>query len=243
MNDGKNKGYHSNISSGKLRDFAERSKSRCSRAGQSLHPIVIQKSRGPVCESWWGRAWCENLDRYADFANRLPRGKQYLRAQAVINLTVEPNHVMALVQGGRRYPYDVDIEFDPLPASISEELAAHCARHIDSVEQLLQGEFPDDLRAVLLRPGGLFPSPDQIHFDCSCPDWAVLCKHVAAALYGIGVIFDIDPMAFFTLRDLEIDDFVHRAVSDRVEKMLSHAKAKSARIIPARDIKSLFGNL
>ena len=89
--------------------------------------------------------------------------------------------------------------------------------------------------------GGLFPEPREISFDCSCPDWALMCKHVAAVLYGIGVRFDENPLLFFTLRGLDVERFVTVTLESRVEKMVKHAEVKSERVIEDADLTKLFG--
>ena len=81
----------------------------------------------------------------------------------------------------------------------------------------------------------------KIHFGCSCPDWAVMCKHVAAALYGVGVRLDEDPLLFFELRGIDFNRFIDAAVASRVEAMLKNAKVSSSRIIKNQDISELFG--
>ena len=112
---------------------------------------------------------------------------------------------------------------------------------IDTMDSLLNGNFPEELKELFLQDGALFSKPEEIKFSCSCPDWAYLCKHVAAVLYGIGVKFDQDPLFFFKLRDLNIDDFIRKEVDNRITKMLKNANKKSKRILSDKSIEGLFG--
>jgi uncharacterized Zn finger protein len=95
---------------------------------------------------------------------------------------------------------------------------------------------------VFMRQGtGLFPAPKEISLECSCPDWATMCKHVAAALYGVGARLDEDPMLFFTLRGVDTSELINRTVSSKAESLLEKASKKSARIIADADLSSVFG--
>ncbi|MGX8703621.1 MAG: hypothetical protein ACSW8H_04135, partial [bacterium] len=118
-----------------------------------------------------------------------------------------------------------------------------CNRRIESIETLVSGEFPEELKDIFTQEGGLFPTPREISFNCSCPDWAMMCKHVAAAMYGIGIRFDENPFFFFNLRGIDIDRFIDTALENRVESMLAHADCQSSRIIQDADITDLFGVL
>ena len=211
------------------------------KKGKTLEPVVSNTTRGPVCTSWWGLAWCQNLEQYADFANRLDRGKRYLRVGAVIDLKIDCGKVDALVVGSEPRPYEIHIEFAPLDKSKCSKIISACKNQIDTMESLVSGQFPDDLKEMFLQKEALFPSPEEITFKCSCPDWAYMCKHVAAVLYGIGVKFDQDPLFFFKLRDLNIEDFIHKEVDDRISKMLKNANKKSKRILSDKTIECLFG--
>jgi uncharacterized Zn finger protein len=115
---------------------------------------------------------------------------------------------------------------------------------LDSMQSLLSGEFPSDLKEVFLAKGtGLFPSPSEIEFSCSCPDWASMCKHVAAALYGAAVRLDDQPELFFLLRGIQISNFVGEVVQHETKKLLESAQAKSERVLAADEeqLTELFG--
>ena len=199
-----------------LKENAKNTRKKAAAKGQTLHPIVI-KSR-QIANSWWGKAWCQNLERYADFDTRLPRGRRYVRTGAVIDLQIKKGKIQARVQGTRKTPYKVE-------------------------DQLVNGDFPKELKDVFLEDGGLFPEPREISFSCSCPDWAVMCKHVAASLYGVGARLDEEPLLFFSLRGVDTNKFVDVVISSRVESMLANVDKPSDRIIRDTRLEDLFGVL
>ena len=168
----------------KLKENAKNTRKKVAAKGKTLHPVVI-KSR-QIANSWWGKAWCQNLERYADFDTRLSRGQRYVRSGAVVDLQIQTGKILARVQGTRKTPYKVEIRISPLSQQRCDEIMEHCSTRVDSLENLLAGRFPEELKDVFLGTGGLFPTPREISFSCSCPDWAMMCKHVAAALYGVG---------------------------------------------------------
>ncbi|MCC6868058.1 MAG: SWIM zinc finger family protein, partial [Burkholderiales bacterium] len=167
------------------------------KAGKALSPIA--PSRGAIARTFWGKAWCDNLERYSDFSNRLPRGRTYLRSGSVIDLAIDAGEVRAQVVGSRLYRVEVHV------AAVGEKpwkaIAADCAGSIDSMIELLRGTFSNAVMQRLCRQGdGMFPAPKEIEFTCSCPDWASMCKHVAAVLYGVGARLDQQPELLFRLR-------------------------------------------
>lgn len=119
-------------------------------------------------------------------------------------------------------------------------MSALCSRQLDSLEELVKGKFPEALETLLTEEGALFPSLKEISFDCSCPDWARMCKHVAAVMYGIGVRLDENPFYFFILRGIDPEALLKRTVEDHVEKLLAHRDVKNDRIIDDEDMEKLF---
>ena len=198
-------------------------------------------TRRQICTSWWGKAWCENLERYADFESRLDRGKRYVKNGTVLDLKIKKGRVEAKVQGTRKTPYKVEIRISPLSEEKCGEIIEQCGRRIENMESLIKGEFPLDLKELFLAKDGLFPKPKEISFNCSCPDWALMCKHVAAAMYGIGVRLDENPFYFFELRGIDADKFIGVALESKVESMLANADRDSERIIRDADLTGLFG--
>ena len=147
------------------------------------------------------------------------------------------------MQGSRKVPYKVDIRISPLSEEKCQEIIARCGRKIQTIDKLINGEFPDELRDLFTGENGLFPSPREISFNCTCPDWALMCKHVAAAMYGIGVRFDENPFYFFHLRGIDVDRFIDVALENKVESMLRNAEQPSERILRETDLTGLFGVL
>lgn len=171
------------------------------KAGRDAAPVVARRRR-EIAETFWGKAWCDNLERYGDFANRLPRGRTYVRNGSVMDLDITAGEVTALVAGSELYT--VTIELRRLAAARWRGVIKACTGRIGSLIGLLRGELSKDVLETLVHPGtGLFPTPDEIEMRCSCPDFATMCKHVAATLYGVGVRLDARPELFFTLRQVD----------------------------------------
>ena len=208
-----------------LKENAKNTRKKAAAKGQTLHPIVI-KSR-QIANSWWGKAWCQNLERYADFDTRLPRGRRYVRTGAVIDLQIKKGKIQARVQGTRKTPYKVEIRISPLSERRIEEITGKCETRVETLDQLVNGDF----------------EPREISFSCSCPDWAVMCKHVAASLYGVGARLDEEPLLFFSLRGVDTNKFVDVVISSRVESMLANVDKPSDRIIRDTRLEDLFGVL
>lgn len=195
---------------------------RLRKKGKALDPVTVEGRR--LAESWWGAHWNENLERYADFEYRLERGRSYVRNGMVLDLKMEPGLIRAKVAGSRSSPYDVTVKIKALPAATWKSLVAEASGRIESVADLLAGGFPEDLKDLFFAEvGGLFPKPKEIGFDCTCPDWASMCKHVAATLYGVGVRLDSRPALFFSLRGVDIDDIVGEAAQAAASDLLGKA--------------------
>lgn len=209
--------------------------------GKQLCPVIL--TGRTIAKSWWGKAWCENLERYADFETRLSRGQRYVRSGAVVDLQLQKGKILARVQGSRKTPYKVDIHISPLSEERCEQIMDRCSNKVDTLENLLSGTFPESMKDVFLGEGGLFPTPREISFNCSCPDWAVMCKHVAAVLYGVGARLDEDPTLFFSLRGIDTGRFVDVVIANRIETMLSNVNKPSSRIIQDAKLIELFGVL
>ena len=204
-------------------------------------PILVDpNSRKSLCKSWWGKFWCKNLERYADYENRIERGRKYLRNGAVIDLKIKGSDISANVLGGGWKPYKVKIKIDALPEKQRLLIEKQASGKLQDLESLINGNFPKDLEDLFFQKSGLFPSPAEIHFDCTCPDWADMCKHVAAALYGVGVRLDSNPLYFFQMRGINIDMFVDKVINGKVQNMLANANVDSPRIIKNADLLQIF---
>ncbi len=223
-----------------LRRKADASVKSAKQKGQELEPVLPRPGR-KLCENWWGEAWCENLERYADYASRLDRGRRYVKTGTVIDLKINGGRVMARVQGTRRAPYKVEIRISPLSEEKCQRIIEKCGRKIENLGSLIAGEFPDDLKDLFTGDDGLFPTPREISFSCSCPDWALMCKHVAAVMYGIGIRLDENPFYFFKLRGIDVDRFIDVTLENKVESMLSNVDCDSPRIMKNCDLNALFG--
>lgn len=226
-------------STDKIRKNAADTARKEKKKGKSLSPVII--AGRTIAKEWWGKAWCENLERYADYETRLERGKRYVRTGAVIDLQIKKGKINARVQGRRKTPYKVEIRISPLSEERCQNMIALCGNKIQNLEALIEGNFPEELREAFLQQGGLFPEPKEISFSCSCPDWALMCKHVAAVLYGVGARFDENPLLFFELRGLDVVRLIDVTLADRVEKMLENADQPSERIIQQEDYLKIFG--
>ncbi|MDD3169064.1 MAG: hypothetical protein PHC91_06325 [Eubacteriales bacterium] len=229
-------------SQAELRRRAEQSKSRSAGSGKVMDPVMITGRQ--IAGSWWGQAWCANLEKYADYRNRVGRGKNYVRAGAVIDLKLEGGIITAKVQGSKKTPYKVEVKIDPIPEARYQAALKSLSSRIENIEALVNGNFPLEMKSLFTGPkSSLFPSPREIHFTCSCPDWASMCKHVAAVLYGIGNRLDHDPLLFFTIRGIEVSDFIQWSVEEKLGAMLKNADRESPRIIEDQSLKDLFGVL
>ena len=210
---------------------------RLRKKGADASPVVVDERRRAIAHTFWGQSWCRNLEAYSDFANRLPRGRTYVRTRRVVHLEIAPGKVEALVRGSSLYK--VKVRVAAVPKLRWNALSADCSGEIDSLVELLQGRFSQRTMERICRQGeGLFPTPAEIHFSCSCPDWATMCKHVAAVLYGIGVRLDERPELLFALRRVDQKDLITRAGGGP-----SHAKGgpPTGRLLEGADLSALFG--
>jgi uncharacterized Zn finger protein len=205
-----------------------------------VQPVIIDGTK--IAKSWWGKSWCANLERYADYANRIGRGRSYVRYGAVLDLKINSGKVTALVQGSSRKPYQISVNIAPIKPAVWRSIQESCSGKINTLSALIEGKFPKEMAEIFtLKGSGLFPSPAEIDFDCSCPDWASMCKHVAAVLYGIGARLDHDPALFFTLRQVDINELISQAVVIQSEIMLKKAGKKTKRVIEDADVSAVFG--
>jgi uncharacterized Zn finger protein len=214
---------------------AEKAAAKLDKAGAAREPIAI--SGNAIARTFWARSWCVNLERYSDCYNRLDRGRSYLRGGAVIDLQITRGSVKAAVMGSRLYTVAVKIGTVPTPRW--DLLCRRCMGHIDSVVELLQGRFSKAvMEHICGEEAGLFPAPGDISFDCSCPDSALMCKHIAAVLYGIGARLDTRPELLFTLRGVDGNDLIAAAG----EGVTTPAAGRgTARRLEAADLSALFG--
>ncbi len=175
------------------------------KQGKKVQPVEITGNL--IARSFWGKRWCKHMESFSDYRNRLPRGRSYARHGAVCDLAIRAGRVDALVFGTR--PYHVAIRIQKLKPAVWKSIKARCTGQIGSVIELLQGRLSDQVMAVVTdRSRGLFPTPRQIEFDCDCPDWAGMCKHVASVLYGVGNRLDDSPELLFLLRKVDESELI-----------------------------------
>ncbi len=184
----------------KRREKAAREVARLKKKGMQIEPVVISGRK--IARTFWGEAWCQHLESFSDYENRLPRGRTYVRNGSVCHLAIKKGRVEAIVSGSELY--HIDIRIAPLAASKWNRVRKQCAGQIGSMLELLQGRFSDKVMAIVTdRDNGLFPKPGEIKLACDCPDWADMCKHIAAVLYGVGARLDEHPELLFLLRDVD----------------------------------------
>jgi len=227
--------YGDYVSVAEKRRRAEAEIAKLRKKGRTMAPVKLEGRK--IATTFWGQSWCTNLERYSDFASRLPRGRSYVRNGLVIDLQIAKGKVTAMVRGSDLY--DVEITIAPVTAKRWKNICRECSGTIDSLVELLQGRLAKGVMDRVCREGdGLFPQPSEIKLSCSCPDWADMCKHVAGALYGIGARLDTAPRLLFELRGVDETELV--AGADQGVGRLNSAPA-SANVLADDDVAALFG--
>jgi uncharacterized Zn finger protein len=214
---------------------AERKLAKLKKQGRSVAPVRIEGRT--ITKSFWGKSWCVNLERYSDYENRLPRGRTYVRNGSVIDLQIAKGEISAMVAGSELY--QIKIAIAPVTRARWKSICRDCAGTVDSLVELLQGRLANGVMDRVCREGdGLFPSPTEIKLSCSCPDWADMCKHVAAVLYGVGARLDEKPQLLFVLRDVDENEMLASAGQD---SPLTRAAPGAAKVLDESDVAALFG--
>jgi len=212
---------------------AMRKMEKLAKKGQKFSPVSIAGRK--ISTTFWGRAWCDNLESYSDFSNRLPRGRTYIRNGSVLDLRIEAGKVTSIVCGSELYR--IAIKIKPLNGRSWKAIRTKCGQRIGSLVELLQGKLSNDVMAVVTeRSSGLFPGPHEIDMSCSCPDWAGMCKHVAATLYGVGNRLDFQPELLFTLRQVDQMELIAQA-----DKPIIPPAPGKRKFIAAADLTDVFG--
>lgn len=228
-------GFRPYVPVAQRRTQAVREIEKLRKKGGVVKPIAIEGRK--IAKTFWGKAWCENLERYSDFANRLPRGRTYVRNGSVIDLQIAHGKVAALVSGSDIYEVKIDIAI--AAPSRWKAICADCAGSVGSLVELMQGKLSKNVMERVCREAeGLFPAPREIKMSCSCPDWADMCKHVAATLYGVGARLDMDPDVLFSLRGVDRAEIVSTVGADFP---LTRTAATSERMLADDDVAALFG--
>ncbi len=187
------------------RQQAKRKMQALRKKGVDIQPIEIEGRK--IAKTFWGEAWCDHLESFNDFENRLPRGRTYVRNGSVCHLAIKKGKVEAKVSGSDIY--NIRVRIKTLSAKKWGAVKGRCSGQIGSLLELLRGDLSDNIMEVVTdRQRGLFPLPGEISFACDCPDWAHMCKHVAAVLYGVGARLDEDPALLFRLRGVNHDELI-----------------------------------
>ncbi len=228
-------GWRPYVSVAERRRKAAREMQKLKKKGHPVSPVVVEGRT--IARTFWGKAWCDNLERYSDFANRLPRGRTYVRNGSVVDLQIAPGEVTAMVSGSDIYK--VAVKVSAVPRKRWTSICTDCAGAIDSLVELLQGRFATGvMERICQHKTGLFPAPAEIEFSCSCPDWASMCKHVAAVFYGIGARLDQKPELLFQLRKVNEKDLIAKA--GKGLPLSKHGPAED-KVLAADGLAELFG--
>ncbi len=227
--------YRPYVPVAKRRAAAAKEVAKRTKSGTPVSPVRIDGRA--IASTFWGKAWNTNLEGYSDFENRIPRGRTYVRNGSVVDLKIEQGRISALVSGSELYEIRIDI--DPLPKAQWLALKTHCAGKIGTLVELLQGKLSNAvMETVTDRKQGLFPKPTEIKMRCSCPDYAGMCKHVAAAMYGVGNRLDSAPELLFKLRAVDHLELIEQAIP--AAPTTGKEKSSSPTIAPS-DLGAIFG--
>jgi uncharacterized Zn finger protein len=228
-------GWRPYVSVAQRRRQAASEMAKLKKKGHPVSPVVVDGRT--IAKTFWGKAWCDNLERYSDFENRLPRGRTYVRNGSVIDLQIAPGEIKAMVSGSEIYK--VKVKVAPVAKARWQSICTDCAGAIDSLIELLQGRFSKGVMERVCRErAGLFPSPAEIQLSCSCPDGAYMCKHVAAVLYGIGARLDKQPDLLFRLHNLDEKELI--AGAGQALPLAKKAPA-AKKVLGGEDLSALFG--
>ena len=198
-------GWAPYVPAAQRRANAAREIQKLRKKGTKIEPIEIRGRK--IARTFWGQAWCNHLEKFSDYANRLPRGRTYVRNGSVCHLVISKGKVEAIVSGSELY--DIKINITPLSANKWKNVRKQCAGQIGSMLELLRGRFSDNVMQIVTdQDSGLFPKPREIKLACDCPDWAEMCKHIAAVLYGVGARLDQQPELLFLLRNVDHEELI-----------------------------------
>jgi len=215
---------------------AQKEMAKLRKKGVDIRPVDIEGRK--IARTFWGQAWCDHLEKFSDYANRLPRGRTYVRNGSVCHLEVSVGEIKAMVMGSEIYNVTVNVK--KLPAKKWRDIRTRCAGQIGSLLELLQGRISESVMEIVTdRDRGLFPLPKEISLDCDCPDWAVMCKHVAAVLYGVGARLDEKPELIFLLRGVDHDELISAEAA--VAATVAGASGSKRKRIADGDLADVFG--
>lgn len=228
-------GWKPYVSVAERRRKAAKKLASLQKKGLDVQPVSIAGNK--IAKTFWGVAWCDHLESFSDYSNRLPRGRTYVRNGSVCHLAIAQGSIDARVSGSELYT--VKIQITKLPAAKWKVIKQQSAGKIGSLLELLQGKLSDQvMRIVTDRKEGLFPLPKEISFKCDCPDWAGMCKHIAAVMYGVGARLDASPELLFTLRGVDHQELIAVDAEAALSTATTSGKSKQ---LAASDLSDVFG--
>lgn len=221
------------VSVAQRRANAQKKINKLAKQGKVIEPVTDVSPK--IVNTFWGNAWCEHLEKFSDYENRLPRGRTYVRNGSVCHLGIKGGNIEALVSGSEIYKIEITIK--PLHAATWKKLRVKCTGKIGSALELLQGKFSKQIMEIVTdKNHGMFPKPEEIKMSCSCPDWAGLCKHLAAVMYGIGVRLDTSPELLFQLRGVDPQDLITADLN-----LINTGDPGKYQRLNVNDLSSIFG--
>ncbi len=226
------------VSVAERRAKAEREMKKLQKKGKNIQPVTIEGRT--IARTFWGKGWCNHLESFGDYSNRLPRGRSYVRNGSVCHLEIARGRVEAQVAGSSLYRVKADIQ--PLAPAKWAAIKRRCAGRVGSLIELLQGKLSDEIMsAVTDRENGLFPLPGEIKYTCNCPDWADMCKHVSAVMYGVGSRLDEQPDVLFLLRGVDHGDLISEDAAVAETLAGKGARRSRRRTVADADLAKVFG--
>jgi len=227
-------GWPKYVSVAQRRAKATKAMQKLSKKGLKVEPVETEGRK--IARTFWGEAWCNHLEKFSDYENRLPRGRTYVRNGSVCHLAISKGRVEAIVSGSELYNIKIDIT--PLSSTKWKAVQKQCAGQIGSMLELLQGRFSNNVMKIVTdQQSGLFPHPSEIKLACDCPDWAEMCKHIAAVLYGVGARLDHQPELLFLLRNVD-----HEAlITAELDVTSAASRQGKGRRLAIADLSDLFG--
>ena len=230
-------GWRPYVSVAQRRANALREMNKLRKKGAVIEPVQIEGRT--IARSFWGKGWCTHLESFGDYSNRLPRGRTYARNGSVCHLHIAKGQVEAIVSGSELY--DIQVTITPLKKARWEKLKKQCTGKIGSLIELLQGKLSDEIMGIVTdRKEGMFPQPGEISYQCNCPDWAGMCKHIAAVIYGIGARLDTKPELLFQLRGIDHQELI---TADAATGTItgSGSKRSRRRSLAGKELLNVFG--
>jgi len=227
-------GWAPYVSVAKRRAKAAKKMKKLTKNGMKIEPIVVQGRK--IARTFWGEAWCNHLEKFSDYENRLPRGRTYVRNGSVCHLAISKGKIDAIVSGSDLY--NITINIAPLSTNKWKNVRKQCTGQIGSMLELLQGCFSDNVMQIVTdQHKGLFPKPAEIKLTCNCPDWAKMCKHIAAVLYGVGARLDHQPELLFLLRNVDHEELI----TAELDIQPATAGKEKRRRLAGADLSNVFG--